>query len=73
VGFLSFSKNWADFLKIVRTIFWVLPKKSGLLAIFKMKVGTLKPSVHAGLRAFCPLAHFFSYLIVIKSLIYIYN
>jgi hypothetical protein len=38
---------------------WAKPKKSGLLATFKTKVGLRKPSIHAGLRAFCPLSHFF--------------
>ena len=49
--------------------FW--PTFSGFWPTFKMKLGNEKASVYAGLRGFGPLTHFYFYLIVIKSLIYI--
>lgn len=59
-----YEKIWRVYGR--KNAFW--PKKVGFCPVLKTKVGTEKPSKIKGLRAFCPLSHFFSLLIVIKSL-----
>lgn len=45
----------------------------GFCPLLKPHFGHEKPSIYAGLRAFCPLSHFFLKTIMIKKLIYIIN
>jgi hypothetical protein len=49
----------AVYRKIATEKVWAKPKKMGFWPLLKTKVGLRKPSIHAGLRAFCPLSHFF--------------
>jgi len=48
------GKNLDEKLK---KLLW--PKKLGFCPVFFQKWAALEPSIHAGLRVFCPLAHFF--------------
>jgi hypothetical protein len=43
----------------------------GFCPLLKSKVATQKPSVYAGLRAFCPLSHFFLLISCDKKFIYL--
>lgn len=64
----GFLKKWLELRREYGRKPGVKPTFCGFLPTFENGFGHEKPSVYAGLRAFCPLSHFYSLLNVIKRL-----